>query len=258
MNLRGENIVKLEANLLLSYWNSSEGIITFSKVDEDFLVSEFLKDGGLNFFNFEKPDIIVRLTDKDILLEHFSFDSSLRIDKGGSLMKIEENKIDKKFKSSINQKHAEGEKQVLVSSSFKTPKSLKCYTENLIASFKDHYGKINDYISNFKKKVHDAKDETELGFFIECTSILPEVVVKGTTQKILTPFHIVEFLELLKSSPKIKHIFIPIRLNHGKTQLYYFSNSDINLEIFRKDIIDSSYRYIDFNTNEIHVSVLLE
>lgn len=248
--------MKNEANTLLYYWSNSEGITTFLKEDEKFLVEEFSIGEGLNIYNFEKPDIVVQLENKTLLIEHFSFDSSKRIKKAGSLMKREEKIIDKKIRQTIKSKHSKGDTDVVVTETYKSEKSLKNYKENLIESFLSHYGKFEDYKINYKTETKDTK-EIEFGLFIECSSLLPEVVIKGLDQKILLPVMIDEFLDVLETSIEVKHIFIPVKLNNNKSSLYYFSNIKENIHLFREMTINDSYRYIDFKTNEISASYLI-
>lgn len=69
---------------------------------------------------------------------------------------------------------------------------------------------------------------------------------------------ITEFLDLLENCASIKHLFIPIRLSMGKTELFYFSNNSEDIKIFRKGVVDNTYRYIDFTPHEIGFSIQLD
>jgi|GEM_PF-5238541 len=245
-----------EMELFIHFLKNSDGIKYYTESDRIWIES-FLQDNKLKFYSFDRPDMVIETSSKFILLEHYQFDSSTR-KKGSSLLKEEEAQKDREFRSKIESMQTKDNvTEISYHTSFETDISLDNYTKNLIESFDKHISKYQEYINHFMSETIKIAKDIEFGFVIQNTSILPDVVYKGTKLIHLTPFHIREFRNKLKQYPQVRHVFFLIDDVNGKKIIFYSNYKSIEELETKLPNLDNSYSFIQWKPQSIryHVEV---
>lgn len=220
---------RLEAKRLIHILNKSDEVYCIGK-ESDRELAKILKS-EIVITQFDKPDIIFKIDEKNLLLEQFQFDSAARDGKSSS-----QKKDSAEAKRNIDEAIANNENQevVTVNYEYRMSANLNDYESNLLRSFDSHSDKLSLYIENY---INYAEDLTrkgiynniyELGFVIEDTTLLPNVMVTKTNDRyLLTPFHLNKFKERLTKEKNLKHIFFITNTQDGFV-IYYYYNSETN------------------------------
>ena len=191
-----------------------------------------------DLYQFERPDILIPTSSKNILLEYYQFDSSNR-NKRSSTQKEEEAHFDRLVKDKLSNPP---EKGVLITKhEFQTSASLEQYEKNLNDITVSHINKYEDYIKNYisnrdkLSNVHFFTEKVEFGLIIESTSILPDIMLEENgNQYLLTPFHFKSFREILKKHKFVEHIFYISGNGNSSYAVYYMYNDDYSDEEYDK------------------------
>ncbi len=247
----------MEAKRLIHILNKSEEIYCIGK-ESDHELAKIL-NSEIIITQFEKPDIILNIEDRNLLLEQFQFDSAARDGKSSS-----QKRDDAEAKRNIDAALAKSENQevVTVNYEYRMSADLIHYESNLLRSFDSHSDKLSLYIENY---INSAEDLTtkgiynniyELGLVIEDTTLLPNIMVtKNNDRYLLTPFHLNKFKERLTKEKDLKHIFFITNTQDGFVIYYYYNSGTNSISGFE---IDKNDYLIPLKPNLISSSVKID
>lgn len=230
--------------------------IIFTDLDV-FSLNSLLNGNAMKIIEFDSPDVVIETSSTYILLEHFEFDSAKR-NKRGSLQKEEEAQKERDYKAKLDSiEEANQITEVSYKATFETEKSLEYYKNNLVESFDKHIAKYNEYILNFDNNSSRLKKSVEFGFIIQNSSILPDVVIRGTDMIALTPFHLSDFRNKLKHYPQVTHIFY-LMDTPNKNKFVYYANSKSLVDIETKlPIINGNYKFISWKPKHLRHTIII-
>lgn len=191
--------------LINKYFQKDGTAIVYYNVDQD-LFNKVINSNNIG--SYERPDILSIFENKIVGIEHFEFDSYKRSNKHGSDFKIKnyyiERKFDKRMKEVLKEKDS-----LIVHDQIESTASLNNYFNNFQKTFKDHYGKINNYLEHIKKDFDCSNKEIHFCFFAEDVSPLGSYFLdKKREISLLNPLFSDEVIELLKNSPKVEYLII--------------------------------------------------
>lgn len=187
--------MKNELKLFISNFLENRDIKYFGEQETEFNI--LLKFFNSGIFTYDHPDGFCKYEDNLLIIEHFEFDSS-HVNKNGSKNRQEI------FRTS----NYHPQKNVgieIFRDEIKCNYTIENYVDNLIENFNNHYFKIEEYKDDFKKaKIITDNTHIETLFCIEDTTALGNI--DSSTGEPLIPLMCNEFIELLKSCPKLDYV----------------------------------------------------
>lgn len=175
----------------------------------------------------KRPDAYATSDDTILLLEHFEFDSSKPTNKGS---------VQHQISAQTDRTIAE----ILSKDNFavvaeKVDKSGKCYVDNFIKQFNNHYSRIAGYISDMQTELSTSYSNTIVGFVIEDSTPLGGVYFDGEMKCVDLTFS-KEFLDLFQKSQDLDFVIFAMTGNDNNKLLSFISKSTI--EEHRKNQIE--------------------
>ena len=177
----------------------------------------------------KRPDAYATSDDTLLLLEHFEFDSSKPTSKG-SVQRQASAKTDRTIAEILSKDNF-----AVVSETVN--KSGKCYVDNFIKQFNNHYSRIAGYISDMKTELSTYCSNTIVGFVIEDSTPLGSLYFDGKKKCVDLTFS-KEFLGLFEKAQDLDFVIFAMTGNDNNKVLSFISRSTI--EEHRKNQIEVS------------------
>ncbi len=203
-----------------------------------------------NLIGFEKPDMILPLSNQVMIIEHFQFDAS-RYKKGkGNLDKILLSERDRKF-DALKEKN-DTENLIRDTTEIGCKYTAEYYISNLKRVFDEHLGKIATY----KQRLIEhgfAKNEKSIltAFLIIDTTPLGSYRMVDGIPKSFTLFQLKKFNEMLGDAHSLDYVFNGF-FNGEKNKVSFMSNTPESRNIFKKEYIDfDEDEYFSFKPKEM-------
>jgi len=210
-----------EVKRFLELLNSEQTATTFGEVSIRNLESFFENISKASVIQSDRPDIIIESDTVIYGLEYFTFDSSASSKKGTS-MRIERAKVQREYDAVIDKAMKNGESETISHrTTYQSSRSIEDYVENYIRNYQAHYIKKETYLEN--EHLKETKKPVELGFVIENTSILPDIIYGGDKKpNILLPFNLSVLQQFMKDKEHIPHVFYITHNGNNGYSIYYF------------------------------------
>ena len=210
-----------EADRFSTLLNNIETAMFFGEISKTNLEKFFKNISKGVMIQSDKPDIIIECETIIYGLEYFTFDSS-SITKKGTSMRIEHAKIQREYDLIINKAIKNGSTDTVThNATYQSGRGIDNYVNNYIRNFQAHYEKRKVYQKNNLLKTSNKK--VELGFVIENTSILPDIVLDDKRRpRQLLPFNLTELQKFMINKNEIPHIFYVTHNGNNGYSIYYF------------------------------------
>lgn len=186
---------------------------------------------------FEKPDMVLPLSEKIMIIEHFQFDASkFKAGKGNidkALLSQRNSKFDKLVKT-----HDIKSRPLIDSTKVDCEYKAEYYTDNLTRVFNEHYSKIDSYKEHIIESGLAPSEESIITAFlaVDTTPLGNHLLVDGDPNQFCI-FQLKHFIELLDNSPSIDYIFHGY-FNGRNNTMAFMSNTPESRGTFSDHLID--------------------
>ncbi len=192
-----------------------------------------------NLKGWDCPDGYSRLDDEFVIFEHFEFDSSNRLNKVGSIQRIElakDNELFSKVIESLGEEKTKSHHNII-----KAEYTMANYIENLTAIFQAHHSKIPQYKANLiaNRKLNDGENVTTM-FFIEDTTLFGNnYETDGWERTVgrIMPVFCDFFIELFEKSLNVDCVICASQNLTGGHELWYMDRE--NADAYKQNMINT-------------------
>lgn len=208
---------------------------------EDRMLLEKIVAAGQRIVPFEQPDMILKLDDKVLAIEHFEFDASSS-SKKGSFDKRKLAERNREFDNLVLNSNI-SDKPLVATKSVDCIYSAEHYIRNFKSVFEKHLAKVTDYKAHLLNEgIVKQVDDIIMCFFIVDTTPLGSRYLEDFPIPFI-PFQVTECLELISKAKEIDCFFFGY-YDGKKDSLEFISNCNEAVECV-KDI-----RTLDFTVDE--------
>lgn len=193
----------------------------------------------------DAPDMVIETEDIILAIEHFEVDC-YESGKKGSKHRIEEARINRTHRT--QKEKSPTEEGIVIHESINGNSSYEYYIKNVEKSFREHYGKIEQYIENIRKDY--VKKEIIICFLIEDVSPLGTMVCQKGIIEPVALSRSNEFLNLLENCTQVDYVMACSEYENNK---FFWVISNEEIDEYLKNTRD--YANMDFLDFKPHVSI---
>ena len=191
-------------------------------------------------FADDAPDMILKMDNKVIIIEHFEFDS-YHVGRKGSQGRQEMARIQR------NEGSIEATKDgVLFSDEIKRKSSFRDLISNLCRNFKEHYNRIPKYKENLREYglIGDST-QVKVMFLVEDVSPLGSMVLDDNKQRPIIVLLYREFLDLFRDSLDVDYVLACS--SAADKDFMWFADRDEIGEYYQNAVDYASMTFLDFD-----------
>lgn len=199
---------------------------------------------------FEKPDMVLPLNEKIMIIEHFQFDASKFKAGKGNIDKALLSQRNSKFERLIKS-HDIKSRPLIVNTKVDCEYKAEYYRDNLERVFKDHYRKIDSYKERVIESGLAPNEESIITAFlaVDTTPLGNYYLVDGAPNQFCI-FQLKNFIALLNASPLIDYLFHGYYNGRNNTMAFMSNNAE-SRETFKDQFVDFEVdEYFSFNPME--------
>lgn len=203
-----------------------------------------LSEARVNLSQYEKPDMITKVGDYLIGIEHFEFDKS-KTTKKGSADRI---KTSESVKSLLRKaKSLPAGERVINTYSLGAGREEWCVS-NIKKAFDNHYCKIDSYVKNLAKDFDYDEKYIKMWFFMENMIAMADRYENDDGETVLiAPIFYDGVSDIIKDKPKLDGIL----MNHGE-YLFIIPNDNLTMSAIKEE----SQRIKRFHTHQSNPRII--